>query len=434
MHRPNRLLTLPACLLLAAAPLGVVPMAALAQGKPPAAAAAAAAEPAGPQVSKPFGKNLAKANELLQKQSYQEVLDLLDKTDAMANKTPGDQFYIDYFRAQSLARLDRLAEAVPYYEKVIGSGLVPEDRLLNELGLIARVAATLKPQDWAKAADYGSRYLALKGDDRVMLEVVTIAHYQAGRPDRCEQALKYGTGALEAARVAQEKPAEGVLQIVQRCADSSGDAAGSIRYATELVRNYPKQDYWGTAATLMLRDAEKSDAKTLEVLRMVLALDLMGTAGGYIQLAQLASDAGLPGEAESAIRAGLASGTFGNPADKARGDKLLAEATAAAALDRKELPGLEAEARKAATGDSDLLVAEAFLSYGDTDKAVEAARRGIGKGVKNANDANLLLGKALFAAGQGTEAAAAFGKVTGGDYQNLAALWAILATEGAPTE
>lgn len=432
MHRSNRLLTLPACLLLAAAPLAIVPLAALAQGKPPAAAAAA--EPTGPQVSKPFGKDLAKANELLQKQSYQEVLDLLNKTDAMANKTPGDQFYIDYFRAQSLARLDRLAESVPYYEKVIASGLVPEDRLLNEIGLVARVAGGMDPRDWAKAADFGSRYLAIKGDDRGMLELVTIAHYQSGRPDRCEQALKYGTGALDAARAAQEKPAEGVLQIVQRCADSAGDAAGSIRYATELVRNYPKQDYWGTAATLMLRDAEKSDAKTLEVLRMVLALDLMGTAGGYIQLAQLATDAGLPGEAESAIRQGLASDVFGNPADKARGDKLLAEASAAAVLDRKELPALEAEARKATSGDSDVILASAFLSYGEADKAVEAAQRGIGKGVKDANEANLMLGKALFAAGKGSEAAAAFGKVTGGDYRNLAALWAILATEGAPTE
>jgi hypothetical protein len=362
------------------------------------------------------------------------VLDLLDKTDAMANKTPGDQFYIDYFRAQSLARLDRLAEAAPYYEKVIASGLVPEDRLLNELNLVARIAGGVEPRDWAKAAQYGSRYLAIKGDDRAMLELVTIAHYQAGKPDRCEQALKYGTGALEAARAAQEKPAEGVLQIVQRCADSSGDAAGSIRYATELVRNYPKQDYWGTAATLMLRDAEKSDAKTLEVLRMVLALDLMGTAGGYIQLAQLATDAGLPGEAESAIRQGLSSGVFSNPADKARGDKLLAEATAAATLDRKELPALEAEARKGKSGDSDVLLGSAFLSYGDADKAVEAIQRGIGKGVKDANEANLLLGKALFAAGKGSEAAAAFGKVTGGEYQKLAALWAILATEGPPTE
>jgi tetratricopeptide (TPR) repeat protein len=429
MFRANRLLTLPTCLVLAATPLAIVPQAVMAQGKPPEAAA----EPAGPQVSKPFGKNLSKANELLQKQSYEEALELLDKTDVMANKTPGDQFYIDYFRAQSLAKLNRLTEAVPYYEKVIASGLVPEERLLNELNLVARIAGGVDPRDWAKAADYGGRVLAIKGDELEMLELVTIAHYQAGRPDRCEQSLTYGARALEAARAAGKKPAEGVLQIMQRCADSAGDTAGSIRYATELVRNYPKQDYWGTAATLMLRDAEKSDAKTLEVLRMVLALDLMGTAGGYIQLAQLASDAGLPGEAESAIRAGLAAGVFGNPADKARGDRLLAEASAAAVLDRKELPSLEAEARKATTGDSDLLLAEAFLSYGETGKAVEAAQRGLSKGVKNASEANLLLGRALFAAGKGSEAAAAFGKVTG-DYGNLAALWAILANEGVPTE
>jgi hypothetical protein len=430
MHRAARLLSLPACLLLAGATLTGLPLAAAAQGKPPAAAAAG--EPAGPQPSKAFAKDLAKANELLQKQAYADVLPLLDKVDAKSGKTPGDQFFIDYFRAQALAKQNRLAEAVPYYEKVIASGQVPPERLVNEIGLIARIAGGIEPRDWAKAADYGGRYLALAGNDREMLELVTIAHYQAKQPDRCDQALKYGAEALTAAGAAQVKPAEGVLQILQRCADSKGDAAANLRYATELVRNYPTRDYWGTAVTVVLRDAEKSDAKTLEALRMVLALDLMGSAGGYLQLAQLARDAGLPGEAEAAVRKGLASGLFTNPADKARGDALLADAAAAATLDRKELPALEAEAKAAKTGDSDVLLAEAFLSYGQYAKAAEAARRALGKGVKDQNEANLLLGKALVGAGQGAEAAAAFAKVTGGDYRDLAPLWGIFATQGVP--
>ncbi len=431
MHRAARLLSLPACLLLAGATLTGMPLAASAQGKPPAAAAAG--EPAGPQLSKPFAKDLGKANELLQKQAYAEVLPLLEKLDAKGGKTPGDQFFIDYFRAQALAKQNRLAESVPYYEKVIASGQVPPERLVNEIGLVARIAGGIDPRDWAKAADYGGRYLALAGNDREMLELVTIAHYQAKQPDRCDQALKYGAEALAAAGTAQVKPAEGVLQILQRCADAKGDGAANIRYATELVRNYPTRDYWGTAVTVVLRDAEKSDAKTLEALRMVLALDLMGSAGGYLQLAQLARDAGLPGEAEAAIRKGLASGVFTNPADKTRGDALLADAAAAAALDRKELPALEAEAKAAKTGDSDVLLAEAFLSYGQYDKAAEAAQRALGKGVKDQNEANLLLGKALVGAGKGSEAAAAFAKVTGGDYRDLAPLWGIFATQGVPS-
>lgn len=408
------------------------PGAAFAQGRPPAAAAAT--EATGPQFSKPFAKNLTKANELLQKDAYDELLALLDKTDGMANKTPGDQFFIDYFRAQGLAKQNRLAEALPYYEKVIASDQVPPERLANEIALVARIAGGIEPRDWAKAASYGSRYLEVAGNDRDMLELVTIAHYQAGQPDRCDQALKYGEQAFAAASQSGEKPAEGVLQILQRCAESKGDAAGNVRYATELVRNYPKQDYWGTAVTMLLRGAEKSDAQTLEVLRLVLALDLMGTAGGYLQLAQLARDAGLPGEAEAAISKGLKSGVFTNAADKTRGNELLADATAAAALDRKELPSLEAEARAAKTGDADVLLGEAFLSYGQADKAIEAVKRGLGKGVKNTDEANLLLGKAYVRANQGAEAGAAFAKVAGGQYGQLASLWAILATTGVPTE
>ena len=45
------------------------------------------------------------------------------------------------------------------------------------------------------------------------------------------------------------------------------------------------------------------------------------------------------------------------------------------------------------TGDSDVKLGAAYLSYGENDKAIEALQRGIGKGgVKDPDEAGLLLG------------------------------------------
>ena len=64
------------------------------------------------------------------------------------------------------------------------------------------------------------------------------------------------------------------------------------------------------------------------------------------------------------------------------------------------------------TGDSDVKLGAAYLSYGESDKAIEALERGIGKsGVKNTDEAGLLLGIAYLRANKKAEAAMAFGTV-----------------------
>ena len=65
----------------------------------------------------------------------------------------------------------------------------------------------------------------------------------------------------------------------------------------------------------------------------------------------------------------------------------------AVTLDKSTLDKQDASARAKPTGDSDVKLGAAYLSYGENDKAIEAIKRGIGKGgVKNPDEAGLLLG------------------------------------------
>jgi Tfp pilus assembly protein PilF len=69
----------------------------------------------------------------------------------------------------------------------------------------------------------------------------------------------------------------------------------------------------------------------------------------------------------------------------------------------------EASAKANAAGNADVKLGAAYLSYGDTAKAIEALNRGIGKGgVRNSDEAGLLLGIAHLRAGNKPEAAKAF--------------------------
>src|SRR5690606_28752472 len=83
---------------------------------------------------------------------------------------------------------------------------------------------------------------------------------------------------------------------------------------------------------------------------------------------------------------------------KERENRLLAKARADSAEDMRALDTQAKQAAAAASGDLDTKVGEAFASYGQYDKAVEAISRGIKKGgVVAVDEAYLHLGQALYA-------------------------------------
>jgi hypothetical protein len=87
----------------------------------------------------------------------------------------------------------------------------------------------------------------------------------------------------------------------------------------------------------------------------------------------------------------------------------MADAKQAVALDKSTLDKQDAAARAKPAGDNDVKLGAAYLSYGMLDKAVETLQRGISKGgVKNPDEAAILLGIAQLRAGNKPEAAKAF--------------------------
>jgi tetratricopeptide (TPR) repeat protein len=128
----------------------------------------------------------------------------------------------------------------------------------------------------------------------------------------------------------------------------------------------------------------------------------------FSEMATLAMNAGLPGEAEAALDKGLSKQMFMD-ARAAEARRRLEEAKASAATDKASLAKQEASAKANAQGNADVKLGAAYLSYGDAPKAIEAINRGIGKGgVRNADEAGILLGIAYLKSGNKEEAAKAF--------------------------
>jgi hypothetical protein len=178
----------------------------------------------------------------------------------------------------------------------------------------------------------------------------------------------------------------------------------------------------------LLARAANKDRQILQVFRLLSQVDAMDSADDFTEAASVATLLGSPGEALKFMEKGYGTGILETSGDKAKSKGLLEESKRLAAADLKSLPQFEKEALAAKAGEADVKLGEAFLSYDQPGKGLEAIQRGIGKGgVKNLDEANLSLGRAYVLNKNYPEAIKAFALVKSSEYAQLAQLWSIYA-------
>jgi hypothetical protein len=179
----------------------------------------------------------------------------------------------------------------------------------------------------------------------------------------------------------------------------------------------------------MTRKPGFSDRLVLDTFRLSLATGSMSATGDYMEMAQLALQAGLPLEGLQVVDKGFAAGALGKGADAERHKRLRDLVT-------KKLD--EAKAARAATlaqaqsdKDGSGLVNIGFdmVMGGQGAQGLALMQQGITKGnLKRGDDAKLHLAIAQLAAGDAAKAQATLKTVGGSDgTADLARLWALYA-------
>jgi tetratricopeptide (TPR) repeat protein len=161
-------------------------------------------------------------------------------------------------------------------------------------------------------------------------------------------------------------------------------------------------------------------------------VDVLKEAGDYNEMAQLALDAGSPGEAQRVLEKGFEKGVFTEQRVKDRNTRLLESVKKQAATDQASLPKAEKDAEAAATGAKAASAGFAYFGYGQYDKAADLLAKGVAKGgLPNEANTRLLLGIAQLKAGRKDEAIKTLKAVKGdAALEQLASLWVIRARGG----
>lgn len=191
------------------------------------------------------------------------------------------------------------------------------------------------------------------------------------------------------------------------------DSGGQRRTLEQMVAMKPSRENWVRLQTVVESKLPSKPRMDLDMERLRLVTGVSDKADQFMLLAQLALEAGLPGEAVTVLAKGVSAKVLGAPGPgKERQDRLIAKAKTDAAADQAALPAADKEAQAAPDGKKGLLVGQRYVSYGRYNEGIAAIKRAISKGGIDAGEAQLRLGQAYYAAGRRAEAQKAFSSVS----------------------
>lgn len=371
------------------------------------------------QISKKLEKSIGAAEKAFNNKQWDEVLAKVAEAQANpAEKSEIDKYWMHEFAARAYLSLQKNNEAAREFEAVVASPCIAEGDKAARYKIVIQVAYQNK--DYAKVIDVGSRAFQSTGDADIA-SYVGNAYYATDDYENTRRVMREVVAKQEGGL---KPPDELTYRILQGSCIKLKDTPCVVEQLEKLVKHYPKVTYWQDLVAMMMAQT-KTNSQLLNLWRLADGAEAMSDPAEYTEMAQLAIGQGLPGEAVTTIEKGVQKGAFKDATDKKRADELLAEARQAVNLDKSTLDKQDASARAKPTGDSDVKLGAAYMSYGDLPKAIEALQRGLGKGgVKNPDEANLLLGIAYLRSGNKPEAAKAFQAVSqDATLTRIAKLW-----------
>ena len=387
-----------------------------------AAIGSAQAQALRPEVGKP----LQQASDLLKAGKAREALAKVREADAVGGKTAAESLMIERMRAAAAQRAGDHAVAAQALESVFPkvSGA--------EAGQIAEQLAFAysNTRDFAKANQWLQRAQSL-GNNSASLK--QLAGYLQGQSGDYAAIAREAAAAVSAAEQAGRRPEEGDLLRLADAQQRTNNAAGQMATLEKLLAHYPKKDYWSIYLGRVQRKPGFSDRFALDVMRLRLQTGLLAKTEEYMEMAQLAIQAGFPAEGKAIVDKGFASGALGSGPEAERHKRLRELADKRDADARASLEQRITEAGAQREGNDLVQVGYQLVTMGQVDRGVGLIEQGIAKGnLKRPDDARLRLGMALLKSGKNrAKAVQVLRSVQGNDgAADLGRLWALQSSQG----
>ncbi|MDR7331935.1 hypothetical protein [Roseateles asaccharophilus] len=374
-------------------------------------------------VRKEVGAPLTEASKLYKAGKFKDALAKLRDAEAVGGRTPAENNAIEGLRfsaAMGAGDADVMSRS---FDVLKGLGRLSQAQQFQYMEAIA--GTYLRANNAAKALEWANKYFAAGGTSATVKQVQQTAQFKSGDVTAF---LKDTLAEVQADEKAGRAPAKEKLTNLLWAAQKKGDPNAEALATEKLLNYYPDPKLWAQIlGGLPEKKSFDNNRFQLDLYRLRLATGNMREANDYMEMAQLAAQAGYPAEGKQVVEKGFAANVLGQGAEGARHKRLAdlmvkkigeAKANAAAA---------EKAADEAKDGNEFVKLGLANAFSGEAKKGVGQIEQGIAKGnLKRPEDAKLYLGMAYQLAGDHAKATAAWRSVKGTDgAADLARLWII---------
>ena len=361
------------------------------------------------------GKPLQAAQALVKQRKGREAMAEIAKAEAVPNRTAYENQIIAQMKAAAASYSGDNDATIRSNEALLASGKVSGR---DAVPLIQGIAvAHYNKKEYAEAARWMQRYFKEGGSDPQMRTILLQSYYLG---NDCTSVNKMLAGAGEDRRASEEE-----LQILANCYLRMRDTAGYVSAIEKLVVHYPKASYWTDLLSRVQKKPGFSDRLGLDVYRLRLATGNLKDTNDYLEMAQLALQAGVPAEAKLIVDKGYEVKALGQGKDAERHQRLRDLVAKDLAESQKNRAKEEQDALNAKDGNDLVKIGLNYVYEGKADKGLSLMEQGIKKGgLKRPDDAKLRLGEAQIYAGKRAQGVQTLRDVKGTDGTgDMARLW-----------
>lgn len=371
-----------------------------------------------------IGKPLQQATELLRAGKARDALAKVREAEKVGGKTAAEQLMIDRVKGAAAQRAGDHPTAISAFESIFPKLSGSEAAQVAES--LAFSYTTMK--NWSKAGQWIDKAESL-GSSSAQLK--QLQAYVQGQSGDFAAVARDAAAAVAAAEKAGKRPEEGDLLRLADAQLRTGNSAGQAATLEKLLYNYPKKDYWAIYLARLAGKSGFSPRFALDLMRLKLATGVLNKTDEFMEMAQLALQAGFPAEGKAIVDKGFASGVLGTGAEAGRQQRLRDLAIKQEQDGKATIDARAATAAAEKDGNEMVQIGYAYVTRGDADKGIALIEQGIAAGkLKHPEDAKLHLGLAMLKSGKNkAKAIQILRSVKGGDgAADLGRLWALHAS------
>ena len=341
-----------------------------------------------PSMSEKVYNKLTEAQELIEANNYDQGLAALTELANEPKLTNYEKAQLYNYFAYTYFTLERYKDAISSYEKVLAQPDLPEALETNSLYTLAQLYFII--EDYKKAVDIINRWFALtENPTENAYMLLGQGYYQL---EQYKESLVPLKKAYTMVKGRGDIPKENLMLLLRVDYFNLGDYENMLKILKALVIYYPKTEYWLTMAGTY-SELKRLD-KQMSILEMLYEGGRLQRGNRQLNLANLYMLHEAPYKAAVLLDQGMKEDKI---EQNIRNLRLLSQAWLQAQENEKSLPPLQHAARLSKDGELDMRLGQAYINLYRYDEAVKSLRTAFKKGgLKRTDQANIMLGLALF--------------------------------------